>query len=247
MTMSTTAVLHSEWIKIKSVRSISGSLIAVFAATLFVTVLASSTVGQAEADNPGNDLLFSAFYALNFGQIAAISFGATALSSEFLNGALRTSLTAVPSRSRFYVAKMAMVGGLALVVGLITSFAAFLVGQLFMGEYRIHLAEPGALRAAVGGGVYLALMALFAAGLTAVLRSAVAVLGLLIPFILIVSFVVGDIAGGVAQYLPDRAGQLVLRGQPEGGLGPWTGLAVTAGWAAVALVAGWWALRKRDA
>ncbi|MFD6275349.1 ABC transporter permease [Streptomyces sp. NPDC060209] len=247
MTMSTTAVLHSEWIKIKSVRSVSGSLIAVFAATISVTVLAFSTVGQAEADNPGNDLLFSAFYALNFGQIAAISFGATALSSEFLNGALRISLTAVPSRSLFYVAKMAVVGGLALVVGLITSFATFLVGQLFMGEYAIGPGEPGALRAAFGGGVYLALMALLAAGLTAVLRSAVAVLSLLIPFILVVSFVVGDIAGDVAQYLPDQAGQLVLHGTHEGSLGPWTGLAVTAGWAAAALVAGWWTLRKRDA
>ncbi|MEV0022805.1 ABC transporter permease [Streptomyces atroolivaceus] len=247
MTMSTTAVLNSEWIKIKSVRSVAGSLIAVFAVTLSVTVLAFSTVGQAEADNPGNDLLFHAFYALNFGQIAAISFGATALSSEFLNGALRISLTAVPSRSLFYVVKMAVVGGLALLVGLITSFATFLVGQLFMGEYAIRLGEPGALRAAFGGGVYLALMALFAAGLTAVLRSAVAVLSLLIPFILIVSFVVGDMAGGVAQYFPDRAGQLVLHQNPEGGPGPWTGLAVTAGWAAVALLAGWWAVRCRDA
>lgn len=247
MAMSTTSVLHSEWIKIRSVRAVFGSLIAVFAATCSVTVLVSSTIGQAEAENPGNDLLFSAFYALNFGQIAAISFGATALSSEFLNGALRISLMAVPNRSLFYVAKMAVVGGLALLVGLITSFATFLVGQLFMGEYAIGLEEPGALRAAFGGGVYLALMALFAAGLAAVLRSAVAVLGLLIPFILIVSFVVGDIAGGVAQYFPDRAGQLVLHGQHEGSLGPWTGLSVTAGWAAVALAAGWWAMRKRDA
>ncbi|MEU1484792.1 ABC transporter permease [Streptomyces sp. NPDC005752] len=247
MTTSMTAVLHSEWIKINSVRAVAGSLIAVFAATLFVTVFVASTIGQAEADNTGGDLLFSAFYALNFGQIAAISFGATALSSEFLNGALRISLTAVPSRSRFYVAKMAMVGGLALVVGLITSFSTFLVGQLFMGEYAIRLEEPDVLRAAIGGGVYLALMALFAAGLTAVLRSAIAVLSLLIPFILIVSFVVGDLAGGVAQYLPDRAGQLVLQAHPEGSLGPWTGLAVTAGWAGAALVAGWWALWKRDA
>ncbi|WP_330319700.1 ABC transporter permease [Streptomyces clavifer] len=247
MTTSTTAVLHSEWIKIKSVRSASGSLIAVFAATLLVTVLTFSTVGRAEADNPGNDLLFFAFYALNFGQIAAISFGATALSSEFLNGALRISLTAVPGRSLVYAAKMAVIGGLALVVGLITSFTSFLVGQSFMGEYTIGLGEPGALRAAFGGGVYLALMTLFAAGLTAVLRSAVAVLSLLIPFILIVSFVVGDIAGGVAQYLPDRAGQLVLHQNAEGSLGPWTGLAVTAGWAAVALLAGWWTIRRRDA
>ncbi|MFE2020153.1 ABC transporter permease [Streptomyces sp. NPDC059499] len=247
MTMSTTAVLYSEWIKIKSVRSVSGPLIAVFAATLAITVLTFATVGQAEADNADAELVFGAFYALNFGQIAAISFGATALSSEFLNGAMRISLSAVPRRGLFYAAKMSVVGGLALIVGMITSFTTFLVGQMFMGDYAIGLGEPGALRAAFGGGIYLTLMALFAAGLTALLRSAVAVLSLLIPFILIVSFVVGDIAGGVAQYLPDRAGQLVLHQNPEGSLGPWTGLAVTAAWAGAALLAGWWAVRKRDA
>ncbi|MDX2731068.1 MULTISPECIES: ABC transporter permease [Streptomyces] len=245
--MSTLAVLRSEWIKIRSVRSVAGSLTAVFLATLAVTVLAFATVGQAEADNPDADPVFGAFYALNFGQIAAISFGATALSSEYLNGALRVSLAAVPRRDLFYAAKMILVGALALVVGLVTSFTAFLVGQLFMGKYAIGLGEPGALRAALGGGIYLALMALLAAGLTALLRSAVAVLSLLIPFILIVSFVVGDIAGGVAQYLPDRAGQLVLQQNPEGGLGPWTGLAVTAAWASAALLTGWWAMRRRDA
>ncbi|MDF6041104.1 ABC transporter permease [Streptomyces sp. JH14] len=244
--MSTAAVLRCEWIKIRSVRSVAGSLMAVFLATLAVTVLAFATVGQAEADDPGADLVFGAFYALNFGQIAAISFGATALSSEYLNGALRISLAAVPRRDLFYAAKMTVVGALALAVGLVTSFAAFLVGQMFMGEYAIGLDEPGALRAAFGGGVYLALMTLFAAGLTALLRSAVAVLSLLIPFILIVSFVVGDIAGGVTQYLPDRAGQLVLHQSPDGGLGPWTGLAVTAAWAGAALLAGWWAMRRRD-
>ncbi|MFG2588063.1 ABC transporter permease [Streptomyces sp. NPDC048438] len=247
MTTPTTAVLRSEWIKIKSVRSVLFSLIAVFAATLAVTVLAFATVGQAEADDAGHDLLLSAFYALNFGQIAAISFGATALSSEFLNGALRISLSAVPRRGLLYAAKMSVVGGLALAMGMFTSFATFLVGQMFMGEYAIGLGDPGALRASFGGGVYLALIALFAAGLTAVLRSAVAVLSTLIPFLLIVSFVVGDIAGGIARYLPDQAGQLVLHQDPDGSLGPWAGLAVTAAWAGAALLAGWWRLRTRDA
>ncbi len=245
--MSTTAVLRSEWIKIRSVRSVAGSLTAVFLATMAVTVLAFATVGQAEADNADADLVFGAFYALNFGQIAAISFGATAISSEYVNGALRMSLAAVPRRTLFYTAKMSLIGGAALAVGLVTSFSSFLVGQLFMGEYAIGLGEPGALRAAVGSGIYLALMALFAAGLTVLLRSAVAVLSLLVPFILIVSFVVGDIAGGVADYLPDRAGQLVLHQHPESSLGPWTGLSITAAWAGVALMAGWWSLRRRDA
>ncbi|MGN5630552.1 ABC transporter permease [Streptomyces sp. AC154] len=245
--MSTTAILRSEWIKIRSLRSVAGSLIAVFLVTMAVTVLTSATVGQAEADEADAELVFGAFYALNFGQIAAISFGATAISSEYLNGALRMSLAAVPHRTHLYTVKMALIGGAALAVGLITTFSSFLSGQLFMGEYAIGLGEPGALRAAFGGAIYLALMALFAAGLTVLLRSAIAVLSLLIPFILIVSFVVGDVAGGAADYLPDRAGQLVLHQHPEGSLGPWTGLAVTAGWAAAILLAGWWALRRRDA
>lgn len=244
--MSTTAVLHSEWIKIRSVRSVVGSLIAVLLVTLAITVLVYATVGQAEADG-ADDPVFGAFYALNFAQIAAVSFGATAVSSEYVNGAVRISLTAVPRRGLLFAAKMALIGALALVFGLAASFSAFLVGQMFLGEYAIGLGEPGALRASFGGGIYLALMALFAAGLTALLRSAVAVLSLLIPFILIVSFVVGDIAKGVAQYLPDRAGQLVLQQSPAGDLGPWGGLAVTAAWAMAALLAGWWALRSRDA
>lgn len=243
---STTAVLHSEWIKIRSLRGSFGSLLAVFIATLAVTTLAFATVGQAEADN-GDDLLFGAFYALNFGQIAVLAFGATAVSSEYLNNALRVSLAAVPNRNLFYAAKMAVIGGSGLVVGLVTSFTAFLVGQAFMGPYTLGLGDPGALRACVGGGVYLALMALLAAGLTAVLRSAVAVLSILVPFLLIVSFVIGDIAGSVADFLPDRAGQQVLYQHAEGSLGPWTGLAVTALWAAAAVLAGWWAVRRRDA
>ncbi|MEU9201972.1 ABC transporter permease [Streptomyces sp. NPDC048332] len=244
--MTVGAVLRSEWIKIRSVRSVAGSLTAIFLATMAVTVLSFATVGQAEADNADADLVFGAFYALNFGQIAAISFGATAISSEYVNGALRLSLAAVPRRTLLYTVKMSLIGAAALGVGLVTSFSSFLAGQLFMGDYAIGLGEPGALRAAVGSGVYLALMTLFAAGLTVLLRSAVAVLSLLIPFILIASFVVGDVAGGVADYLPDRAGQLVLHQHPESSIGPWTGLAVTAAWAGLALLGGWWALRRRD-
>ncbi|MBO1332519.1 ABC transporter permease [Streptomyces sp. VRA16 Mangrove soil] len=243
---SASAVLHSEWIKIRSLRGSLGSLIAVFAATVAVTVLVFATVGQSEAES-GDDLLFGAFYALNFGQIAALAFGATAVSGEFLNGALRVSLAAVPRRGLFYAAKTAVIGGCAFAVGTLTTFTAFVAGQAFMGDDALQLGDPGAVRACVGGGLYLALMALFAAGLTAGLRSAVAVLSILVPFLLIVSFVIGDLAGSAADYLPDRAGQQVLRQDAVGSLGPWTGLAVTALWAAAAVAAGWWSVRRRDA
>ncbi|WP_299536998.1 ABC transporter permease [uncultured Streptomyces sp.] len=245
--MNTMTVVHSEWLKIRSLRGVFSSLWSMVLVTVAITLLVSATIGRQEAGAPGADLLFGAFYALNFGQIAAMAFGATALSSEFLGEALRTSLTAVPRRGLFYCAKMTTVGALALVAGMITSLLAFVGGQLFLGDVAIGLTHPGVLRAVLGGGLYLCLIALFAAGLTAMLRSAVVVLSILIPFLLVVSFVVGDVAGGVAQYLPDRAGQLILHQHQEGSLGPWTGLGVLFLWTAAAQLAGWWMVRTRDA
>lgn len=245
--LPTAPVLHSEWIKIRSLRGSLGALIAVFLATAGIQVITAAAIGRAEAGSMGEDPLYAAYYGLLFGQIAAMAFGAGALSSEFHNGALRTSLSAVPNRTRFYLSKMAMVGGLALLVGQITGLVTFLAGQAFMGPYALGLGDPGTYRAIVGSGLYLALMALFSAGLTAVLRSGTAVLSMLIPFVLLVSFIVGEASGGVARFLPDRAGQMVMHSSGQEGLGPWTGLGVMALWAGAAVFGGWLAVRRRDA
>lgn len=245
--MSVTAVLHSEWIKIRSVRASFASLLAILVVTPLFTLPLYATEGQAEAGSNG-DAVFGALQAIHFAQIAAIAFGAVAVSPEYANGALRVSLSAVPHRGLFYGAKTTVVAVAALLVGLVTAFTTFLAGQALLGEDAIGLGEPGALRACIGAGVHLALLVLFAAGLTFLLRSAVLMLSLLIPFVLIVSFVIGDAAGKVADYLPDRAGQQVLYQQtPAGDIGPWPGLAVAALWAAAALLAGLWAVHRRDA
>ena len=70
--MTFSPVFHSEWVKIRSLRGTMGSLIAVFGLTLALSVLVFATIGQSEADSPDFDPVFMAFYALNFGQIAAI-------------------------------------------------------------------------------------------------------------------------------------------------------------------------------
>ncbi|MFG2667751.1 ABC transporter permease subunit [Streptomyces sp. NPDC048387] len=245
--LPTRPVLHSEWIKIRSLRGSSTALIMILAATVGIQALAAAATGRAEKGALGEDPLFAAYYGILFGQIAAMVFGATALSAEFHNGALRTSLAAVPSRTRFYLSKMAVIGGLALAVGQVTGFLTFVAGQALMGPYALHLGDRGSYRAIVGSGLYLTLIALFAAGLTALLRSGALVLSLLIPFVLMVSFVVGAASGGVAEFLPDRAGQLVMHSQAGGHLGPWSGLGVLALWAGVALAGGWMAVRRRAA
>ncbi|GGW11595.1 ABC transporter [Streptomyces capoamus] len=231
-------VLHAEWIKIRTLRSLWGAL-----AAILVCTTAFSALAAADADD--SDPLFSVFFGISFGQVAAIAFGTTAVSSEFRGGALRLTLAAVPDRGRWFAAKATAVALPALAVGLLTGFVTLLVGRSALGASAPGWAEG--VRGAVGCGLHLMLMALFAAGLAAVLRSGVATLSVLIPFLLIVSFVVGDLSGGVADFLPDRAGQVALHSTWDGALGPWSGLAVTALWASAALVAGGWSVRRRDA
>ncbi|MEU1011360.1 ABC transporter permease [Streptomyces sp. NPDC005890] len=231
-------VLHAEWIKIRTLRSLLGAL-----AAILVSTAAFSALATADADD--SDPLFSVFFGISFGQVAAIAFGTTAVSSEFRGGALRLTLAAVPDRGRWFAAKATAVALPALAVGLLTGFVTLLAGRAALGASAPGWAEG--VRGAVGCGVQLTLMALFAAGLATVLRSGAATLSVLIPFLLIVSFVVGDLSGGVADFLPDRAGQVALHSTWDGTLGPWTGLAVTALWTAAALLAGAWSLHRRDA
>ncbi|QBJ89441.1 ABC transporter permease [Streptomyces seoulensis] len=233
--MSFVPVLHAEWIKIRTLRSLLGALAAVFAVTV-----AFSAVTAAQADR--SDPLFSVFFGVSLGQVAAVVFGALAVSGEYRGGALRLTLASVPDRTRWFAAKSVAVALPVLAVALPTGLVTLAVGR---GPAGLTWAEG--LRGVAGCALYLTLMALLAAGLAAVLRSGVGTLGLLIPFLLTVSFVVGDLDSGAADYLPDRAGQLALHSASEGPLGPWAGLAVSALWAAAALGAGAWCVRRRDA
>jgi ABC-2 type transport system permease protein len=237
-------VLRTEWLKIRTLRSLLGALLALFAATTAFSALA----GVSETSGPEFDPLFTALSGVAPGQIAAISFGAMAVSSEFHGGGLRLTLAAVPRRGRWFAAKLLAIAVPTLAVGLVTAFAALVVARAGLGTAASGLSTGEQARGVVGCAVYLMLMALFAAGIAALLRSGVGALSLIIPFILVVSFVIGDAAGGgIADFLPDRAGQTVLYENPDRALGPWAGLGVTALWTAAAVAAGAWSMRRRDA
>ncbi|MHA5052983.1 ABC transporter permease [Streptomyces sp. SD15] len=240
--MTFAPALRAEWIKIRTLRSMVGALCGVVLATALFSAIAGL-----DSEGEEFDPLFSAFFGVSFGQIAAITFGAQAVSAEFQGGALRVSLAAMPDRVRWFAAKAVAIAIPVLAVGLVTGAVSLAVGKATLGTKASGLTWSEGLRGVVGCGIYLALMALFAAGLAAVLRSGVATLSILIPFLLIVSFVVGTASAGVADFLPDKAGQVVFHETWDGVLGAWTGLAVTAVWTAGALVAGAWSIRRRDA
>lgn len=246
--MSYASVLRSEWIKARSLPSLGGVLVLLFVVTVGFSLVGSATLGREEAGEPDFDPLLISFFGINFGQVIAIAFGALAAAAQFKNNGLRIWLVAVPRRGVFYLAGLTVVAGLTFAVGLATSLACFVGGQILLGEHRMASTDAAAGRAILGCAVYLTLMALFAAGIATLLRNAAATLGILVPLVLLLSFVLGDVAGssGVAAYLPDRAGRQVLVLDPLGSPGPWAGLVVTTVWAGAAVLAGWWALRRRD-
>lgn len=236
-------VFRSEWLKIRTVRPLLATLFVLFAVTTAFSALAGL-----DPEDPGADPLFAALSGTTLGQIAALTFGSLAVSAEYReSAAVRLSLTAVPRRGLWFAAKAAAIAAVVLAVALVTCLAALLAGLAGLGDAADGPTTADQVRGVLGGAVYLMLMALFAAGLATLLRSGVATLSVLIPFILIVSFVAGDALGAVVDFLPDRAGQTVLRGESDGTLGPWTGLAVTGCWTAAALLAGAWRLRRQDA
>ncbi|MEU9373613.1 ABC transporter permease [Streptomyces sp. NPDC048255] len=256
--MSYPAVLRSEWTKIRTVASTSWTLALVFLVTVGFAALFSATFDTSSmnaADRATFDPTAMSLSTMQFGQLAMIVFGVMVVSTEYSTGMIRTSLAAVPHRGRFLLGKMTVATGLALVVGLLTSFVSFFLTQALLGEAGIGIGEENVLRAVVGAGLYLALLALFCMGVAAMLRSSVAAISLLIPFFLIVSnLLIGfDATRTVGQYLPSNAGGRIMQvvpnafGSPETPYGPWAGFGIMALWTLASVLGGYLVLRKRDA
>lgn len=252
-------VVHSEWTKIRSVRSTVWTLGAAVVVTVGLGALICLLVRNEFDDMPVRERLTfdatgTAFTGMGLGQLAMIVFGVLVVSNEYSTGMIRSSLAAVPQRGTFLSSKVAVATALAFVVGLLTSFLTFLAGQAALGgQLRTSLDEPGVLRAVFGGALYMTLIAMFSMGAAAMLRSPMLSLGILMPFFFLVSNILGAVSATkkLGRYLPDQAGQKVMRVvAPSGGdvpYGPWGGLAIMAAWVVAALIGGYVLLKKRDA
>jgi len=243
------SVVRSEWIKARSIPSVLVSAVLMFLITAGFSAVGSATLGRERATQADFDSLLMSFYGVNFGQLAAICIGALVASAQYKHNGVRVWLTAVPRRGLLYTAQLIVVFFGTFLVGLLTTIACVAACAPILGERGVSFGDAAAYRAIIGGALYLAIMAVFAAGVTMLLRSGFAALAILTPIVLLLSFVLGDVSqgSGVVGFLPDRAGRQVLVADPSGSLGPWAGLAVTAAWAAVATLAGWLMFRRRDA
>ncbi|MCD9902011.1 ABC transporter permease [Streptomyces sp. MT29] len=257
---SVPAVLNSEWTKIRTVSSTTWTLICAFAVTVAMSAamcaLLNATFDDlSEAEQATFDPTLVSFSGTVLGQLAMVVFGVLVVGTEYSSGMIRTSLAAVPQRGTLLFSKITVAGVLALVVGLLTSFVSFFLGQALLGDRGTDLGADNVLRAVVGAGLYMGLIAIFSMGVTAMLRSSMLSLGILVPFFFLISQILIAVpyAKDVARYFPDQAGSKIMQVVPEAmgsdpsPYGPWAGLGIMVAWVVAAVLGGYLVLKNRDA
>jgi ABC-2 type transport system permease protein len=256
--MAATQVIRSEWTKIRSVASTVWTLSVALVVTVALGMLISALTrrefdGMSTRERFTLDPTFISFAGMSLGQLAMIVFGVLVVSNEYSTGMIRTSLAAVPRRATFLFGKITVATALALVVGMATSFLAFFLGQAVLGPHGARLGDPGVLRAVVGGGLYMTLIAVFSMGVAAMLRSPMLSLGVLMPFFFLISNILGNVSATkkIGRFLPDQAGSRIMQVVAPAGddtpYGPWGGLGIMVLWVIAALIGGYLLVKRRDA
>jgi ABC-2 type transport system permease protein len=255
-------LLLSEWTKIRSLRSTVWSLILLVVLTLGITILITAItsaqwnkIGAASRTqirvDPTNGILGA---GLQFGQLTIIVLGVLVITSEYSTGVIRASLLAVPRRLPMLAAKAIVFTAITFVLGEIVMFASFFIGAAILHSHvSVSLSGPNATRAVVGGGLYLAVLGLFALSIGALVRHTAAAITGVIAFVIVLeplsSLIPGTWGDHIHDYLPTVAGRLVIQTARTSHqvLSAWQGFGVFCLWTAALLVAAAILLMRRDA
>jgi ABC-type transport system involved in multi-copper enzyme maturation permease subunit len=265
------SAIQSEFTKLRSVRSTYWTLlvmiiVCVGMGALFSAGHAAQVNGAANAVQRASALASArsgavpgSLIGLLVGQLVIAVLGALTITSEYSTGMIRTSLTSMPRRGTVYAAKALVFGAVALVAGMVTSFASFFAGQAVLSGVHasVSLSQPGVMRAVVGGGLFLAVCGLLSYGLGGALRhtagAIAASVGLLFVSWSLSQFLPGPPSGWLGQadidkWIPFNAGGAIWEHVSGVNMfSPWIGFAVFCCYAATAITAGLIVFVRRDA
>ncbi len=172
------AALRSEWIKMRSLRSTPGLLVAVVAIGVMLSwILATFVKTDPDTHLPftiGQTFVFSTWLTM----VLAIVMGALSFASEVQHGTLATAITTQPARWVIVAAKAVVSAGLGLamgVLGMAAGLGGAILGGLTAGDMSGSLATAG------WGLLLTALAPMLGLGIGMIVRhSAAAVTGVLV-------------------------------------------------------------------
>lgn len=249
------AVIRSELVKARSTRATAWTLSLTIVLTAGLAALLGLAWRSSDMAKDDTAMRFAGFYPLTLSQMVLVVFAVLLVGTEFSTGTIRSSLVAVPGRARWFGGKFAA-GALLLIAASVLSIAVSQVAmRATLGDYATPIDDRELWLAILGACGYLPLIGLFAMGLTAALRSSIGALAILMPLLFLNSQGFGNIpkVKEVAQYLPDQAGQSLMRMVPTDdarfahdydSLGA---LFILLAWTAAALIGGYLVTRRREA
>jgi ABC-2 type transport system permease protein len=256
------SVIRSEWIKLRTVRSTWWTLGVMALLTVGIAAIAGATIpSRWTSMSLGERLTFDptsvSLRGLLFSELVVGVLGVLVMSAEYGTGTIRATLAAVPNRPLVLAAKAGVFAVVALVVGEILSFAAFLLGQSLLVSPATHatLGQPGVLRAVVGGGLVIGVLGLFALGLATIIRhtagAITAFVGSLLVLPIVTEALPSSINRPIGKFLPFNISDAMTSVRPSIGpatsFSPWAGFALLCLYAAAALGFGAWLMTRRDA
>ena len=200
--------LHSEWIKLSSLRANRAVLaLTPMIGGLIAWALASSSTGS---DLTGSELFI---FPLPLVAMLATVTGILMFTSEAQHGTLAATLIARPARWVIVTAKAVMAVTVGLVLGTTAMLSGF-AGALLGG---VELGDSSAIASRAGWALlYISLAALIGLGVGMIARhSAGAITGLLMWSFVIESLLAPALPDGVVHFLPFSAGYRLLAAGPD--------------------------------
>jgi len=253
------SAFRSEWIKFKSVRSTIIGLITFVVLTIGIGILVTLGIRGHINDHGGEarlnfDATSTSLVGIFLAQFAVGTIGIIMMTAEYATGSIRTTLSAVPNRTRLVVAKAAVLVAALFVLCEVTCFAAFFIGQsIYHGAgLATTLSAPGVLRAVSLAGVYLTLLGILGFGLGLIIRataaSIIAYATVLLILPIIVNFLPSAWQTHLTKFFPGELGRdMFTPSAIANDFSPTTAALMLLGYAAGLVTIGTVLLRRRDA
>ena len=257
------ATLRSEWSKIMSVRTTWISLVLALVLSVGLTMLLAWAVGLSfddlnEADQATFDPITLNMSGLLVAGIIFVVLGVNLVASEYSSGMIRQTLSTTPKRGRVLMAKVIVVGAIALVAGTVINIAVMVAGNIVLGAYDLptaKLSDGDTLQALFGLTLTTPVFPILGVAVAFLLRSAAGAITAVLALLFLPSMFgqllpqrwQEDVLGWLPGPLTDSVSIGFL--DPDGAMvkNAWVAGGALIVWLALFLGAAWWFLTKRDA
>ncbi|GGZ09147.1 ABC transporter permease [Streptomyces nitrosporeus] len=250
--LSTAGILHSEWHKLRSLRSTWITLGTAASLVLGIGLVMGGTYTSGGGDSD-IDTVVLVLYGTLLGQLCVTVLGILVTAGEYSTGMIRTSLTVVPRRLPVLWAKAAVFTVTAFVWMTVTALVTFLAAQALLAgtDQAAALTDSGVLRAIAGNSAGITLLGLTALGLGASLRSVPGAVGAYIGGVLLLPEVLGmlpyDAVESALVYFPTQAAGALGSATPiPGAASAGPALLALCLWAGASLAVAAVLVRRRD-